>query len=652
MPEKQAAQPPAPIKPAAPKKEQVLSEEQLSKEFREYSVAEFFKRNRQMLGYSSKVRSLTTIVHEYVTNSLDACEEAGILPEITVEVQSGAALPREEVIAVGDATTRQFDVPLEIYDADVLDFFIDGIKQAQKKEYDLRSEKRGKDSVKTIVFKNAPIAGAKITARFAQGHLKVITEDNGTGIPKKNVGQALGMLLAGTKFHQRRQKRGQQGIGASYAILFAQITTGKTSHVKTGIGDGKVYECDISIDIKLNKPAILNEREYSGKFRGVRVESEFSEVTYNRSEYSVYEYLRRTALANPHAQITLIEPDKNIVVFPRVTKDIPKKPEPCLPHPLGISTNDLMEMAQSTQARKISSFLTSEFSRFSSDKVKELAALVPQVNLERAPKALAWPEAEKLIQAIQRIKWIAPETDVLQPIGDTQIEKALKNLLKPEKMKVIARKPKVFRGGIPFLVEAAIAYGGNAGAGYAGEEVREGHAAGKLEILRYANRTPLLFDSGNCGITEAVKTIDWNRYDLKDLENQPVSIFVNFVSVYVPYTGAGKLAISAEEEIVEEIRFALMECAREIALYLHSMQKVEDQEHRRSIFVRYIDEVAEALHDITGKPQAFLAEKLKQLAKEKTALMDAKEEEGEKLLEKMEETEEKGFEEEGESKEE
>ncbi|MEW5955260.1 MAG: DNA topoisomerase VI subunit B [Candidatus Micrarchaeota archaeon] len=629
-----------------------MTEEQLSKEFKEYSVAEFFKRNRQMLGYSSKVRSLTTIVHEACTNSLDSAEEAEILPDITIEIQSVAALPREEVIAIGDGTTRQFDVPLEIYEADVLDFFTDGIKQTQKKEYDLRSERRGKESVKTIVFKNAPIAGAKITARFAQGHLKVIAEDNGTGVPKKNVGQAFGMLLAGTKFHQRKQRRGQQGIGVSYSVLFSQITTGKTTHVKTGLGDGRVYECDISIDVKQNKPAITNEREYAGKFRGVRVEFEFSEVTYNRSEYSVYEYLRRTALANPHAQITLIEPDKNIVVFPRVTKEIPKKPESCLPHPLGISTNDLMEMAQATQSRKISSFLSSDFSRFSSDKVKELAALVPQVNLERSPKALAWPEAEKIVQAVQKIKWIAPETDVLQPIGDTQVEKALKNLLQPEKMKVIERKPKVFRGGIPFLVEAAIAYGGKAGAGYAGEETREGTAPAKLEVLRYANRTPLLFDSGNCAVTEAVKTIDWNRYDLKDLENQPVSIFVNFVSVYVPYTGAGKLAISAEEEIVEEIRFALMECAREIAAYLHSMQKAADQEERRSIFIRYVDEVAEALHDITGKPKAWFVEKLKQLAKEKTASIEAKEEEeGEKLLEKLEKSEEKGFEEEGETKE-
>ncbi|MEM1688751.1 MAG: hypothetical protein QXH89_02410 [Candidatus Anstonellales archaeon] len=55
-------------------------------DFREYSIAEFFKKNRHMLGFSGKVKSLTTIVHELVTNSLDACEEAGILPDIRVEI--------------------------------------------------------------------------------------------------------------------------------------------------------------------------------------------------------------------------------------------------------------------------------------------------------------------------------------------------------------------------------------------------------------------------------------------------------------------------------------------------------------------------------------------------------------------------------------
>lgn len=540
---------------------------EIEKEFKEYSVAEFFKKNRQMLGYSGKIRSLTTIVHEYVTNSLDSCEDAKILPEIYVEIQE---LPN--------------------------------------------------------------------------GHFRVINEDNGTGIPKSKIGQALGQLLAGTKFHQRMQKRGQQGIGAAYATLFAQITTGKPTRVKSGIGDYKVFECDVTIDVQKNKPEISNERDSSAKFRGVRIEAEFSEVGYNRSEYGVYEYLRRTALANPHAQITLVEPNKEITVFPRASTELPSKSKNIKPHPLGITTSDLIDMAYASDARKISSFLVNDFSRISNDKVKEVQAICPTIDMERAPKNLQWSEAEEIVKAFAQLKWIAPEMDALRPISEQQIEKSLKNLLQPEQMSIIERKPRVFRGGIPFLVEAAIAYGGKAGAAQEGE-------GKKSELLRFSNRVPLLFDAGNCAITEAVKTIDWNRYDLKDLDHQPVSIFVNFVSVYVPYTGAGKLAISAEDEIVAEIRMALMECARQISVYLHGLQKAEDAEKRRQIFFKYITEVAAALHDVTGRDKKVLEAQMRKIAEERTSLLEAEEDaEAEKELEALEEAEEKEFIEEGESK--
>ncbi|MFH0835655.1 MAG: DNA topoisomerase VI subunit B [Candidatus Micrarchaeota archaeon] len=541
----------------------------IERDFKEYSVAEFFKKNRQMLGYSGKVRSLTTIIHEYVTNSLDACEDAKILPEISVEVR---------------------DLP--------------------------------------------------------NGHVKVIVQDNGTGLPKSKVGQALGQLLAGTKFHQRMQKRGQQGIGAAYATLFAQITTGKPTKVKTGTGNYKVFEAEVSIDVKKNVPVLDNVAESSGSFKGLRIEAEFAEVTFNRSEYGVYEYLRRTALANPHAQLTLIEPNKEITVFPRASKEIPKKPGNILPHPLGITTSDLMDMAGSSTARKISSFLTGEFSRFSSDKVKEIDALVNSgtekiIDFNKHPGTLQWNQAEELIKAFQKVKWIAPEMSSLQPIGEKQIEISLKNLLEPEFLSVRERRPRVFRGGIPFLVECGIAYGGKAGS-------KTGSTTG--EVLRFSNRVPLLFDAGNCAITEAVKTVDWNRYHLKDLENQPVTLFVNFVSVYVPYTGAGKLAISAEEEIVQEIRQGLMDAAREVSGFLGGLKRAEDQEKRRQVFFKYIGEVSESLHDLTGKPIVEIQEKLRKIAKARTEILlngGDQEDETDVQLKEMEEEAEKAIQEEG-----
>jgi DNA topoisomerase-6 subunit B len=58
---------------------------------REISVSEFFTKNRHLLGFDNPAKALLTTVKEAVDNSLDACEEAGILPDITVEIVEVAA---------------------------------------------------------------------------------------------------------------------------------------------------------------------------------------------------------------------------------------------------------------------------------------------------------------------------------------------------------------------------------------------------------------------------------------------------------------------------------------------------------------------------------------------------------------------------------
>ena len=59
---------------------------ELAKKQREIGVAEFFARNRHLLGFDNKRKALMTTIKEAVDNSLDACEEGSVLPEISVEV--------------------------------------------------------------------------------------------------------------------------------------------------------------------------------------------------------------------------------------------------------------------------------------------------------------------------------------------------------------------------------------------------------------------------------------------------------------------------------------------------------------------------------------------------------------------------------------
>src|SRR5688572_32096246 len=79
------------------------SADEMGKQQREISVSEFFTKNRHLLGFDNPRKALLTAVKEAVDNSLDASEEAGILPEIVVKLEAvgeeGKPPPR-----VSDAT--------------------------------------------------------------------------------------------------------------------------------------------------------------------------------------------------------------------------------------------------------------------------------------------------------------------------------------------------------------------------------------------------------------------------------------------------------------------------------------------------------------------------------------------------------------------
>ena len=362
------------------------SADEIFKEFKEHSISEFFRKNSQMLGYSGKVRSLTTIVHEYVTNSLDACEEAGILPEIKIKIK------------------------------------------------DLGEDK-----------------------------YQITVKDNGPGMPSKHVGKALATVLAGTKFHRYLQQRGQQGIGAAGCTLYSKITTGKSIFVK-GSTNKEAYSCEVSIDIKTNKPLMTNMQTLPEQGTGTEIIGEFGDLKYENSDHGVYEYIKRTALSNPHTTLILVEPTgSKEITFLRSSNEMPKRPKEILPHPLGVDTNDFLEFAHRSANKKLSVFLTEAFSRVTPGKVAELKEITKDVDWNVEAHKVQWADAEKIVKAFKQIKWMAPELDSLSMIGEKQIEVTIKNILNPKFSSVVERKPKVFRGGIPFLVEAGIAYGGDAG---------------------------------------------------------------------------------------------------------------------------------------------------------------------------------------------
>lgn len=522
--------------------------EEIFTAFKEHSIAEFFKKNRQMLGYSGKVRSLVTVVHEYVTNSLDACEDAGILPSVKVALK--------EV---------------------------------------------GEDKYVVSVL------------------------DNGPGIPKNYVGKALATILAGTKFHRYIQQRGQQGIGAAGCTLFSQMTTGKQIFVRCSTGTGKAYSCKVSIDTVKNKPIVTDMQDIKDDEniqRGLYVEGEFADVKYENSDHGIIEYMKRTALSNPHTEIKFIDPDGKEYAFPRSVEIMPQRPDPAKPHPLGLHVNDILEFAHVSDSRKISVFLVESFARVSQNKVEELRGIAKTVDFDKDPKQMNWNDAEELIKAFKLVKWIAPDSAHIKPIGKDQITIAMKNIFAPEFMNIIERKTSILKGGIPFIVEAGVAFGGSAGK-------KNPDGGYEATFMRFANRVPLLFDSGSCAISLAAKAVEWKRYNL-DIEKQPLSIFVNVSSVHIPYSGVGKESIAQEDEIIEEVRLALMEAARGVQRYVSGKMKLANESNRYNAIMRYAKQLSLDLGSITGKDPAKIEAQIETLVASRFPKLSIKENESEK----------------------
>jgi len=510
------------IKPIQPEK----TAEEIFKEFREISISEFFRKNRTQLGYSGKTRNLTTIIHELVTNALDACEEAEIFPEIEVKIE-----------------------------------------------------------------------------KLDNEHYKFSCKDNAYGIPKNNVGGVFGKMLAGTKFHRNVQMRGQQGLGVSGVTMFCQLTTGKPIKVISKT-KAECIEVKIMIDVSANKPIIVEERTCDENLKpnmanqgltttGTIIEGECKEVVYINNEGSVLEYLRRTAIANPHAKITFTDPDGKKIVFERTCSEILKKPKEIKPHPRGINTDDLIRLSKGENRNKtISSFLTNSLSRVTPVQINELRTMT-DVDLNKRSDEMTWQDAEKIINAFKNIKFLAPSSSGLRTVGEENIKTALIAILNPEILFVTTRGPSVHSGGHAFQIECAFCYGGNAG-----RRTSEGKI--KPEIMRFANSVPLLFDNAECLITKAVYDIDWKKYEIKDFDNSPLTIFVNVVSTYIPYASAGKQSISYEEEIFKEVKYGLMNLGRNISGYISKKKNAETEKTRLKILKDYAIPCSEAVSVLTA----------------------------------------------------
>lgn len=516
-----------------------IGAEELAKGQKSISIAEFFERNRHLLGFDNKRKGLLTTVKEAVDNSLDACEEAGILPDISVEI------------------------------------------------HEIKGDK-----------------------------YRIVIEDNGPGIVEEQIPKIFAKLLYGSKFHSLKMQRGQQGIGISAAVMYSQLTTGKPVVIRSKIGpDQEGHLFKLKIDTQKNKPKIIYHRtfEWDTKEHGTRIELDLI-GSYRRGRRSIDEYIRETAIINPHATITYTNPHGKQILLARATEEHPEETEEIKPHPHGVEIGRLIKMAHQTEATTINQFLKQDFTRVGRTTAKRI---LEEAKLRDGlkPRKLKRGDAEKLIEAIKKTDIMSPPTDCIAPIGADLLEKGLKKEVNAEFYASTTRTPKVYRGN-PFLIEAAIAWGG--------ELEKEGSAT----LFRYANRVPLLYQRGACAATEAVSKTNWRNYGLKqsgkNLPKGPVVIVVHIASVWVPFTSEAKEAIAHYEEIIKEIKLAVQDVGRSLKKHLKKKRKVKKELKKRQHIKTYIPHIAEALTDILENDEETksIENKLKALLKQKRGELD------------------------------
>lgn len=486
--------------------------EDLAREQRSISVAEFFEKNKHLLGFDSPTRGIITTIKEAVDNALDACEEAEVLPDILV------------------------------------------------------------------------------SARRVGGDVYRITvEDNGPGIVPENIPFVFGKLLYGSRFHQIRQSRGQQGIGISAAVLYAQLTTGTPALVisRTGARE-KAHRYELMIRTETNEPEVVSHTEIEwDRTHGTRLEIEFKSTL--AAKKRLLDYLRLTAIVNPHARITA-DIDGDVTAFERASDEVPPCPRSILPHPHGIEFGALKRLSDASSGT-VEEFLIGSFSRVgkkTAEEIMGLAGLKPS----RKAKRLSADELKILLEAMQGVRVPAPPAQqCLSPIGEDLLCRGLEKEIQLDFVRARTR-PGAVHGGHSFIIEAAIGYGGNL------------PAEGSARLFRFANRVPLLYQQGACAITNSVMQVNWKNYGLpqQGLPGGPTLIMVHVASTNVPFTSESKDAVASIPEIEREIVLVLQELGRELKAYLSRRERKKQQDDRARAVCSIIPEIAAKVSEIVELP--------------------------------------------------
>ncbi len=488
------------------------------------STAEYFAKNLQQVGFSSPLKAVLTTLKEAVDNSLDACELAKQLPEVSVVIEK-----------VGVGSSKNSDL------------------------------------------------------------IRIVVEDNGPGLEVEDLAKVFGEYLASSKFGRGQCSRGQQGIGISAATTWAQLTNAKgVKVISKTTRMRKAVTGYVDVDIKSNTGLLKNKETIDWeKDHGVHVEFIIDGRVQLNGDGGLLTYIEGTVLVNPHLTIRYKLLDQDWAEIKRVTDVVPEIPEATLPHPHTMKLGEFITHAGLYGKLSLDKFLRTGFSRVNDAAIKDFVTKgLTKSLLDKPLTSLKETDYKGVFQAVQNTELMAPSTKSVLTVGEEALSKSIQRLGETDFFSVVTRKPTIcdFK---PVVVEVALA-----------RFLTRGEPDSPIQVLRFANRVPLQFDKASCAITRAIESVNWKSYGLGQPKDSvplgPYVFAVSVVSPFIKFKNASKETVDASDELVEEIRRALMQAGQKLSRHIRKEFKEADLERKLSHIEQFGPILVEGLARLTG----------------------------------------------------
>src|SRR5216117_790973 len=560
------SRPPAPTpKPAVPPPRATLSAVEMGARQREISVSEFFTKNRHILGFDKPRKALLTCVKEAVDNALDACEEAGILPEVVVKV---------EAVANGEAPPPA--------------------SQASRFRITVTDNGPG------IIRQQIPPIFAKLLYGSKFHRLRMSRGQQGIGI------SAAGMY-------------GQLTTGKPVQIT--SRTSAKTpAHYFEVQIDTKKNEPRILVEKQIaweHPRGIQVSIEVEGRYQKGRASvDEYIEQTIIANPHVKLTYL------SPEGETK--EYPRTFHELPPAPREI--KPHP-YGIELGMLLKMLQDTKSHWLSGFLASDF-SRVSPHLAEDICKAAKLSPRarprdIHGEAAEGLYKAIQSTKIMAPPTNCLSPIGEKAILSGVYQQIKGEFYTAVSRPPA--VYRGNPFVIEAGLAYgrgpehedesqeSKPIALAEG---------ETQENDHELARL--IRYANRVPLLYQQSACVIYKSVLDTTWRNYGVSQskgaLPTGPMVIFVHMASVWVPFTSESKEAIADYDEIRKEITLALRECGRRLGAFLRRRERAHSEFRRRNIFELYIEEVVESCNRLKGGrlPTAKLKAQLQRIAMRRT----------------------------------